>query len=74
MIKLITIMTSLMAVAASCQKDEDCIDKSRINREAMCVEIYAPVCGCDGETYSNECFAENSGVLDWEDGKCATAD
>ncbi len=27
-----------------------------------CAEIFQPVCGCDGETYSNECFAWSAGV------------
>jgi hypothetical protein len=31
----------------------------------VCPEIYAPVCGPDGQVYSNSCFAECEGVYDW---------
>lgn len=27
-----------------------------------CTEVFQPVCGCDGETYSNACFASAAGV------------
>ena len=35
-----------------------------------CIEIFQPVCGCDGETYSNECFAWSNGVNVGHDGPC----
>ena len=51
----------------------DCIDPSLINPDAICFFIYDPVCGCDNVTYSNSCYAENSGVLSWVNGECSSA-
>ncbi|MFK7932655.1 MAG: Kazal-type serine protease inhibitor domain-containing protein [Saprospiraceae bacterium] len=48
---------------------ENCIDESKI-KDAPCVKIYKPVCGCDEQTYSNSCMAENAGVTKWTNGKC----
>ena len=48
----------------------DCIDPSLINPDAICFFIYDPVCGCNEVTYSNDCVAENNGVLIFEKGSC----
>jgi len=39
-------------------------------RPQGCYEIYAPVCGCDGRTYSNDCFAAAAGVNIEYEGPC----
>lgn len=51
-------------------ESEKCIDPNKINENAPCYLIYAPVCGCDEITYSNDCIAKNNGVLHYKEGAC----
>lgn len=40
----------------------------------MCTMDYRPVCGCDGETYSNACMAAAMGASVAHDGACKKSD
>jgi PKD repeat protein len=48
-----------------------CIMQSPQQASMTCPEVSAPVCGCDGVVYNNECEATAAGVRTWWAGPCA---
>ena len=78
---LALLMLFFMSVI-SCNKNDDncvsipstqsviCIDSNLLGNADECIEIYDPVCGCDGITYDNYCVADSSGITSYVEGEC----
>jgi hypothetical protein len=64
--KAIAITCVLSLVLLACDKNE-CTE---VECNGACTLQYDPVCGCNGVTYSNSCFAECSGITDYDQGVC----
>ena len=73
---LLACIATLLSLA-DCQRETaattDCIDPSKIKADAVCTMEYAPVCGCNNQTYSNACQATNAGVKTYTQGACPDA-
>ena len=71
-LKLISFLSIFIISCSSEDKIEDsCIDESIIDEFSVCIEIYQPVCGCDGITYPNSCYADTfNGVTSYINGAC----
>lgn len=68
----LSVCSSSVQTKTSGKTDENnpCVDSTKIDLNAPCIMVYAPVCGCNNVTYDNECVATRSGVLRWTKGPC----
>ena len=58
----------LLLIFVSCGDDEDVLGDCYVSPDpdAVCIEIYEPVCACNNIVYSNSCEAEKAGNLSWK--------
>ncbi|MBI3141300.1 MAG: hypothetical protein HYZ16_00580 [Bacteroidetes bacterium] len=52
------------------QRGTKCLDRSLVGDNSACEKVRRPVCGCNGKTYPNACYAEKAGVAHYGAGTC----
>jgi len=74
---IFTFLISLLSIGCSKSNNcseinyaTNCVDSSIIDTNYYCTEQWDPVCGCNGTTYSNSCYATISGLTTYSPGEC----
>ena len=71
---IMSVLALMLLAMPSCQKEEvkhPCYDANLENsHNGQCIEINFPVCGCNGQTYLNECKANLEGFEVAYNGAC----
>lgn len=71
--KQLTIILTIIATMTlfGCKKTDDCYDKQMEQEHSgICQQDCPGVCGCDGQTYCNECIANSKGITVVSNGPC----
>ena len=70
-ILLILLLILIFSCSTEDKVEDSCVNESIIEEFSVCIEIYQPVCGCDGVTYPNSCYAANfNGIKSYTNGSC----
>ena len=70
MVKKVIHVFAVVCFLSCSSKEEQCEANLSPDPDTLCIQIYAPVCGCNKKTYSNACVANSWGINDFTQGAC----